>query len=68
MTSKFKNQRQKKTGSVKVYDTPCTTVHNLRARKKRRKTYLLLKQTLRSSFALSQAYESRLTFQYFISN
>ena len=47
-----------KTCSVKDYGTPCTTMHNLRAREKRR-------QTLRSLFTLSRAHESRLTCTLF---
>ena len=70
MTSWPLNARTKgknKICSVKVYGTPLTTMHNLRARKKRKP--LLLKQMLRSHFTLSlaydvQLYESRLTSQH----
>ena len=67
MTSKLRIKGKNKTCSVNVYGTPCTTMHNLRARKKRRKKKLL-KQTLRSSFTLSRAHELHLTCKHLISN
>ena len=60
MTSKCKNQGKKKICSVKVYGAPCTVMHDLALERK--------EQTLRSRFAQSRAYESRLTCQHFISN
>ena len=38
MTSKCKNQGKNEICSVKIYGAPCTVMHDLRARKKRRKT------------------------------
>ena len=68
MTSKSKNQRRNKICSVNVYGTPCTGMHDLCARKKRRKASVAQANTKVRFHTISQACEPPLTCQHFISN